>query len=105
MFQLLRYHVILVRLHNILTFFILDNVLFTSNDFVFLSNNVAIIYKRLSSQSFSYLSWLGLTAEQPPTQKILVPGFNAPAPNPQMHLIRRSDADSRRNIQEFKLLW
>ncbi|RTG85547.1 high affinity cGMP-specific 3',5'-cyclic phosphodiesterase 9, partial [Schistosoma bovis] len=102
--KLLRYHLILVRLQSILTFFILDNVLFTSNDFVFLSNNVAIIYKRLSSQSFSYLSWLGLTAEQPPTQKILVPGFNAPAPNPQMHLIRRSDADSRRNIQEFKLL-
>ncbi|CAH8506459.1 unnamed protein product [Schistosoma rodhaini] len=70
---------------------------------------ISKIYRQLHNlrcqvESFSYLSWLGLTAEQPPTQKVLVPGFNAPAPNPQMHLIRRSDADSRRNIQEFKLL-
>ncbi|CAH8505163.1 unnamed protein product [Schistosoma curassoni] len=73
------------------------------------TKRISKIYRQLHNlrcqvESFSYLSWLGLTAEQPPTQKILVPGFNAPAPNPQMHLIRRSDADSRRNIQEFKLL-
>nr|CAH8838706.1 unnamed protein product [Trichobilharzia regenti] len=69
---------------------------------------IITIYRKLHNlrcqiESFSYLSWLGLTSE-PPTNKVLVPGSNAPAPNPQMHLIRRSDADSRRNIQEFRRL-
>ncbi|CAH8506880.1 unnamed protein product [Heterobilharzia americana] len=66
------------------------------------------IYRQLHNlrcqiESFSYLSWLGLASE-PPTNKVLVPGADAPSPNPQMHLIRRSDADSRRNIQEFRRL-
>ncbi|CAH8486703.1 unnamed protein product [Schistosoma turkestanicum] len=73
------------------------------------AKRITKIYRELHNlrcqvESFSYLSWLGLTTEQPPTQNILVPGLNAPAPNPQMHLIRRSDADSRRNIQEFQRL-
>ncbi|KAH8860995.1 High affinity cGMP-specific 3',5'-cyclic phosphodiesterase 9A [Schistosoma japonicum] len=90
-----------------------DNV-YKCHRFKALSNNknnekhIAKMYRQLHNlrcqvESFSYLSWLGMTTE-PPTHKVLVPGFDAPAPNPQMHLIRRSDADSRRNIQEFKRL-
>ncbi|XP_018650510.1 putative high-affinity cgmp-specific 3,5-cyclic phosphodiesterase [Schistosoma mansoni] len=81
-----------------------ENLLEISKLPIYDSTKLCIKCQKNIQLSFSYLSWLGLTAEQPPTQKVLVPGFNAPAPNPQMHLIRRSDADSRRNIQEFKLL-
>ncbi|CAH8605101.1 unnamed protein product [Dicrocoelium dendriticum] len=55
-------------------------------------------------ESYAYLSWLGLTPETQQS-RVAIPGRYAPMPNPQLHMIRRTDSECRMTIQEYNRLW
>ncbi|GAA55659.1 high affinity cGMP-specific 3' 5'-cyclic phosphodiesterase 9A, partial [Clonorchis sinensis] len=56
-----------------------------------------------SNNARAYLGWIGI-AREPHWNESLVPGKNAPPPNPQIQLIRRTEVECRDIVLRYKTL-
>ncbi|KAG5450187.1 High affinity cGMP-specific 3',5'-cyclic phosphodiesterase 9A [Clonorchis sinensis] len=87
---------------------VLDVEDWSASDFGLVEHQINQISQKLQRIKYhidarAYLGWIGI-AREPHWNESLVPGKNAPPPNPQIQLIRRTEVECRDIVLHYKTL-